>query len=136
MNKPYDTQTLLVHLGQKFEVEIDPKVEEGLVLVIDQSYKIQIEFLDDRIILTSILGELLPSRYRFQVFQDVLKANFKSTCFGSFGYHDRTKMLILILSYPTDPLIEEDFFTLLEGFIHKAKEWKQALISSNTRLLV
>jgi hypothetical protein len=136
MNKPYDTQTLLVHLGQKFEVEIDPKVEEGLVLVIDQSYKIQIEFLDDRIILTSILGELLPSRYRFQVFQDVLKANFKSTCFGSLGYHDRTKMLILILSYPTDPLIEEDFFTLLEGFIHKAKEWKQALISSNTRLLV
>ena len=135
MNISFDFADLLKNLGQKFEIDIDPKIEGGLVLKIDQKYPIQIEFLEDRIVLSSKVGEILVSRFRHQVFSDALKANLKSSCFGSLGYSDQQKMLLLILNYPILPPKEQEFFPMLDGFIAKTKEWTEALIAGNTRLL-
>ena len=98
MNTSYDIEPLLESLEQKLDLQIDRHLEGGLSLKLNQKYKIQIEFLEDRIIMSSILGELLPSRYRQQVFEDALRANFKSIVHGTIAYNDRNKFLIIILN--------------------------------------
>lgn len=106
----YDIEPLLKLIEQTFNLTIDPQFDQGLVLALENKYRVQIEFLEDRIIISSILGELLPSRYRSQVFEDALRANFKSTCFGTLGYNDRQKFLMLVLTYPKIPLKNKSFF--------------------------
>lgn len=136
MKVSYDLEALLQNLSKHLNMEIDPRFEIGLTLNIDNNYKIQLEFLEDRILISSKLGEILLSRYRHQVFEDCLKANFKSSEFGALGYNDKQKMLILALNYPITPPVEQELFYLLDGFILKTKAWVEALKSSNTRLLV
>ena len=132
---PYNVDPLIEALSLKLEIDLNPKIDGGLVLLIDGTYKIQIEFLEDRLIFSCVIGEVLPSRYRHQVFEDALKANFKSSCFGTLGYSSSQKLLILLLNYPIIPPIESEFISLAEGFILKAKAWTDALKGSNTRLL-
>lgn len=136
MHPSYDVSSLLQNLGQYLNLEINPKFEIGVTLVIDNNYRIQLEFLDDRIIISAKLGEILVSRYRHQVFEDCLKANFKSTEYGTLGYNDRQKYLLLILNYPIIPPVEGEFIKLVDGFIQKTKKWQDALSSTNTRLLI
>jgi Tir chaperone protein (CesT) family len=136
MHVTYDVPTLLENLGKHLNLEINPKFEIGVTLLIDNKYRIQLEFLEDRIVLSSKLGEILVSRYRQQVFEDCLKANFKSTEYGALGYNDRQKILMLILNYPIIPPVEAEFIKLVDGFIQKTKKWQDALSSSNTRLLI
>lgn len=136
MHPSYDVSSLLQKLGQYLNLEINPKFEIGVTLVIDNNYRIQLEFLDDRIIISAKLGEILVSRYRHQVFEDCLKANFKSTEYGTLGYNDRQKYLLLILNYPIIPPVEGEFIKLVDGFIQKTKKWQDALSSTNTRLLI
>ena len=136
MHVTYDVPTLLENLVKHLNLEINPKFEIGVTLLIDNKYRIQLEFLEDRIMLSSKLGEILVSRYRQQVFEDCLKANFKSTEFGALGYNDRQKILMLILNYPIIPPVEAEFIKLVDGFIQKTKKWQDALSSSNTRLLI
>jgi hypothetical protein len=136
MNTSYDIEPLLESLEQKLDLQIDRHLEGGLSLKLNQKYKIQIEFLEDRIIMSSILGELLPSRYRQQVFEDALRANFKSIVHGTIAYNDRNKFLIIILNYPIIPPVLEEFMSLFDGFVIKTKAWTDALVASNTRLLI
>lgn len=136
MHLSYDVTLLLENLGKYLNLDINPNFEIGITLVIDTKYRLQLEFLDDRIILSSKLGEILVSRYRHQVFENCLKANFKSTEYGALGYNERQKQLLLILNYPIIPPVEEEFFKLIDGFIQKTKKWQDALSSSNTRLLI
>lgn len=135
MNTSFDKELFLKNLGTYLNLDIDAKVDRGLVLLVDETYRIQIEFLEDRILTSSILGEILVSNYRNQVFEDALKSNFKSSEFGSIGYSDKEKFLILSHCYPIFPPVEKEYFYILEGFIAKAKIWIEALKSSNTRLL-
>lgn len=136
MHISFDRDSFLAHLGQHLNMDVDTKIDQGLVLVIDNKYRIQLEFLEDRLLLSSVLGEVLVSKYRAQVFEDALKSNFKSSEFGTIGYSDKQKFLILVANYPIMPPVEKEFFYLLDGFIAKTKAWCDALISSNTRLLV
>lgn len=136
MHITYDLQTLILNLGKHLNLELNPKFEIGITLVIDDKYRIHLEFLEDRILLSSKLGEILVSRFRHQVFEDCLKANFKSTEFGALGYNDGQKYLMLVLNYPIIPPVESEFFKLIDGFILKTKKWQDALTSSNTRLLI
>jgi hypothetical protein len=135
MKIPYPIDNFLNALSEKLGLEINPDIEGGLVLLIDEKYKIQIEFLEDRVLISSVIGEILPSRYRHQVFQDALKANFKSSAYGTLGYSSGQKLLLLILSYPIIPPNDSDLVNGIEGFILKSKAWTDALQGSNTRLL-
>lgn len=135
MKVTYDVETLVTNLGKHLNLDINPRFEIGLKLVINDIYKMQLEFLEDRIVISAQLGEILVSRYRHQVFEDCLKANFKSSEFGTLGYNDKEKILLLILNYPVIPPIESELFYLIDGFIKKMIAWSEAIKSSNTRLL-
>ena len=131
----YNIEPLFALIEEKFQTQLDRKIDRGLVLAFGL-LKVQIEFIEDRILFSCILGELLPSRFRMQVFEDALRANFKSSTFGSLGYNDRNKLFMLILNYPIIPPREAEFIFLLDGFFQKAQAWSEALKASNTRLLV
>ena len=135
MKVTYDVETLVTNLGKHLNLDINPRFEIGLKLVINDINKMQLEFLEDRIVISAQLGEILVSRYRHQVFEDCLKANFKSSEFGTLGYNDKEKILLLILNYPVIPPIESELFYLIDGFIKKMIAWSEAIKSSNTRLL-
>ena len=83
MQLSYNKDELLHQLAAKFKITLDPKIDKDLALLIENKYKIQIEFLDDRIVFSSVIGELLPSRYRTQVFENAMRSNFKSSSFGA-----------------------------------------------------
>lgn len=136
MQISYNIEPLLQNLSQHLNLQIDPNFEIGISLFIDNKYRIQIEFLEDRIVLSAKLGEILISRYRHQVFEDCLKANFKSSEYGTLGYNDKQKYLMLILNYPNIPPVEAEFINLIDGFIQKTKKWQEALSSNNTHLLI
>ena len=136
MNKSFDKQAFLKEVSEKLTLEINPDVDMGLVLFFENTYKVQIEFLEETILLSSIIGEILPSKFREKVFEDAMKSNFKTAYSGVLGYSDHQKNLILVLSYPVNPPSTDDFAPLLEAFIKKAKDWTEGLKNSNTRLLV
>ena len=136
MRVSYDVENLIGRLSEGLGLSLNHRIDGGFILNFDDKCKIQIEFIDDRILFSSILGELLPSRYRTQVFEDALKANFKYTCFGALGYNDSQKLLILTLAYQTIPPVDHEFVKLTDGFIKKAIAWSDALKGSNTRLLI
>lgn len=135
--KPNFAPDLLIEsIGSHFNLSLDTRHENGFVLVFENKYKIQIEWMDEQILISSSVGELLPSRFREQAFLDALRANAKSSAFGSLGYSDQKKLLMLVLRYPILPPKEEEFFTLLEGFIQKTKQWTEAVSSGTTRLCI
>lgn len=136
MNTSFDKESFLKNLAQHLQIDLDTRIDQGLVLVIDEKYRVQLEFIEDRLLLSTVLGEVLVSKYRAQVFEDALKSNFKSSEFGTIGYSDKQKLLILVANYPIIPPVEKEFFHLLDGFIAKTKSWCDALASSNTRLLI
>lgn len=136
MTKSFDKQAFLTQVAEKLSLELNPDVKDGFILFFENTYKIQIEFLEEMILLSSIIGEILPSKFREKVFEDAMKSNFKSASSGILGFFDHQKHLILMLSYPIIPPNPDEFASLLDAFIKKAKDWTEGLKNSNTRLLI
>jgi len=132
----FSPDALVEAIASHYKIQIEMPKENGLILNFEQKHKIQIEWLDDRILISSLIGELLPSRFRDQVFLDALRSNFKSSGFGTLAYSHVKKQLVLVLPYIKVPPKEEEFIALLEGFLKKTIAWTEALSTGTTRLCV
>lgn len=120
---------LLFDLGRILGVNLH--AERGIFCRIsyDYGFDIQLELDDakDRILIACFLCDIPPGAYRENLFKASLKANGSYPTFGTLAYSERNNKLVLFDYAHILELKAEKFASILEKFVKKAHDWKEAV---------
>jgi len=124
---------LLWDLGDLIDLPLHVDKHRSCRLVIDETIAVQMELdsAEEFLKIGLLIAEIPPGKYREKLLMDALKAN-SDISFGALGYIAKNNSLTLSDSLFVKQLTGKNLADYLEGFVSKAKVWKEAIESGSS----
>lgn len=90
---------------------------------------IQLEFEEakERLLIGAFICDVPPGKFREKIFREALRSNAQFPHIGTLAYSDRNNKLTLFEYVYPDNFRSDKLFQLLQQFISKASQWKEAI---------
>jgi hypothetical protein len=126
-------EELVEYLEEEFDIDLVLNKENAICLKIDNHLILQIEqdIYDNNFIFLAYIYELLPGKFREDVFISALKANNFPAMNGTLGYFREENYLTFHKFIPSDTPKDKIIDNLSE-VIYIAENWKKALDRGRT----
>ena len=114
------------YMGEEFKVDANGSI----TLRINETLKVQIELepTGERIILTSMIIEIPPGKFRETILKDSLKANFLAEDkIGTLSYLEKENVLVLFQFLEARSITKEILHENLLELIDRAQKWHSAI---------
>ncbi len=121
----------LIHeLGEFLGEELKADPNQSITLGINETLKVQIELdpTGEKILLSSMITELPPGKFRENILKDGLKANFLAEDkIGILSYLEKENTLVLFHYLESHAITKEILHGALMLFIERATKWLSAI---------
>ena len=127
-------QELVWDLGEIIEVPLHVDSNHACQLILDDHLQLQMEMdsHEERLLVSSLISEIPPGKFRENVLKDALKVNSTYQIFGSFSYIENKNHLVLHKYLQTEHLSGEKLAKFLLLFIDEVEEWYKALLNNTS----
>lgn len=105
----------------------------------EENIQIQLELEQgtENLLIGANIGKVPPGRYRQDLFEQALKANFLDVPKGGFlAYSPKAEQLVLFFKVPSQNLSPDQALSIINGFKDKYKRWKEGLDNNQIPQLV
>lgn len=120
---------ILFDLGKEIGVDLYP--DSNRICQINYQDELHIQLQHDeakeQILIASFLCDVPPGKYREQLLRAALLSNGEYPRIGTLAYSERNNKLTLFEMVPTQNLSTDKLYKLLEQFIEKGHNWKEAV---------
>ncbi|MES2122589.1 MAG: CesT family type III secretion system chaperone [Chlamydiota bacterium] len=129
---------LLHELSEELDLDLYPDPHGACVLLLDDRKQVHLEcdLSQQHLLVITFICEIPAGKFRENTLRDALKANYPHPLNGTLSYFERENQLALFARLDCDPLNGKKLAEFLNAFIEKSKEWRKAIESGNTSLLV
>lgn len=120
---------ILYDLGKEMNTDLYPDQHRLCQLNWQDQLHIQLEYEEakERLLIGTFLCDVPPGKFREKIFREALKSNAAFPRIGTLAYSDRNNKLTLFEYVYADNLRSDKLFQLLQQFINKAHQWKEAI---------
>jgi len=128
---------ILQKLGEELGTPLNVDKNGACLLVYKRILKVQIQNYPEKeeLLLGAFLGEIVPGKFRENVFKEALKTNSLFPNQGAFSYVKRSNELILSHLVPYEGLTSSHLSKILLELIEKANLWYSSIQSGSLHLV-
>lgn len=120
---------ILYDLGKEIGTDLYPDQHRLCQLNWQDQLHIQLQYEEakDRLLIGTFLCDVPPGKFREKIFREALKSNAEFPRIGTLAYSDRNNKLTFFEYVYPDNLRSDKLFQLLQQFVSKAHQWKEAI---------